>query len=99
MCTSSDGSTWSRQTTPAVSQALQAGAAASGNLYYTSTVPSVSIGGAQAQVYFSGLALGFVGLYQINVQVPANLTPSNNVNITVTIGGVTSNVATIAVAT
>ena len=36
----------------------------------------VTIGGVQAQVLFSGLAPGFVGLWQINVLLPDNL-PTN----------------------
>jgi uncharacterized protein (TIGR03437 family) len=42
-------------------------------LSYTSITPvSVSIGGVSAPVSFSGLAPGFVGLYQVNAQVPGN---------------------------
>ena len=36
----------------------------------TTTMPVVTIGGRQAVVEFSGLAPGFVGLYQINARVP-----------------------------
>src|SRR5205814_1899043 len=34
--------------------------------------PTVTVGGAAASVGFCGLAPGFVGLYQLNVTVPAN---------------------------
>src|SRR5262249_48389110 len=35
--------------------------------------PTVTIGGVQGSVQFAGLAPGFVGLYQINVQLPNNV--------------------------
>ena len=36
----------------------------------TAVQPLVEIGGVSAPVLFSGLAPGFVGLYQVNVQIP-----------------------------
>ncbi|MCH8268298.1 MAG: hypothetical protein IH846_12330 [Acidobacteria bacterium] len=45
----------------------------------------------------SGLAPGFVGLYQVNVQVPSNAPTGEAVEVVLTIGGVTSNTVTIAV--
>jgi len=46
-------------------------AAAPGNiLRNTSTMPTVFIGGFEAQVAFAGLSPQFVGVYQINVVVP-----------------------------
>jgi len=59
--------------------------------------PTVTIGGLSATPTFSGLAPGFVGLYQINVAVPDGVTPGSAVSLTVTIGGVTSNSVTLAV--
>jgi uncharacterized protein (TIGR03437 family) len=38
---------------------------------------TVTIGGRAASVQYAGLAPGFVGLYQINVVVPSNLTAGN----------------------
>jgi hypothetical protein len=46
--------------------------AAPSQLSQTIATPSVKIGTLDAAVSFSGLAPGFVGLYQVNVQVPAN---------------------------
>jgi uncharacterized protein (TIGR03437 family) len=47
--------------------------ASSSQLSMTVTTPTVTVAGLQASVQFSGLAPGFVGLNQINVQLPANL--------------------------
>jgi adhesin/invasin len=47
------------------------------------------IGGVQAQVKFSGLAPGYVGLYQVNAVIPSGLA-SGNQPITIAIGGKTS---------
>jgi len=63
----------------------------------TPTAPTVTIGGMPAPVTFSGLAPSFVGLYQVNVQVPDSATPGSAVPVVLTIGGVTSNTVTIAV--
>jgi uncharacterized protein (TIGR03437 family) len=42
-----------------------------GDLDYTLAAPAVRIGDAPARVQFSGLAPGWLGLYQINVEIPA----------------------------
>jgi uncharacterized protein (TIGR03437 family) len=42
-----------------------------GLLSETDAVPTVMIGGWNAELLFSGLTPGFVGLYQLNVRVPA----------------------------
>ena len=63
----------------------------------TLAAPSVTVGGAPATVSFSALAPGYVGLYQVNAQVPGAAVTGAAVPMVVTIGGVTSNVVTIAV--
>jgi uncharacterized protein (TIGR03437 family) len=63
----------------------------------TTLTPSVTIGGVPAPVAFSGLAPGFVGLYQVNVQVPDKAPSGDAVPVVVTLGGVSSNTVTIAV--
>ena len=56
----------------------------------------VNIAGIAADVAFSGLAPGFVGLYQVNVQVPAGV-PSGTQEVEILINGVPGNTVTIAV--
>jgi uncharacterized protein (TIGR03437 family) len=67
------------------------------NLAATLTTPVVTIGGANATVSFSGLAPGFVGLYQVNVQVPAGAPSGNTVTLQLSIGGINASPVTIAV--
>jgi uncharacterized protein (TIGR03437 family) len=73
----------------------QAGALAP-PLNQTVVTPTVMINGVAANVGFSGLAPGFVGLYQLNVTIPQG-TPSGLTNVQVVAGGVTSNTVQIAV--
>lgn len=74
------------------------GAAASVTaLSHTFATPTVSIAGIPVQVEFSGLAPGFVGLYQVNVQVPVGTPSGDSVPVTLSIGGSTSNTVTMAV--
>lgn len=56
----------------------------------------VSIAGAPGRVTFSGLAPGFAGLYQVNVEIPDG-TPPGSQNLRVSADGVNSNIVTIAV--
>ena len=81
----------------AVTNTPAAGAAAPGNpLAMTMSTATVSVGGVPAHVSFSGLAPGYVGLYQVNVQIP-NGVSGDAVAVTLSIGGVGSNAATIAI--
>jgi uncharacterized protein (TIGR03437 family) len=57
----------------------------------------VTIGNVPATVSFAGLAPGWVGLYQVNVQVPANAPAGNAVPVTLSVGGVAANQVTMAV--
>jgi uncharacterized protein (TIGR03437 family) len=63
----------------------------------TITTPTVTIGAVTVTPAFSGLSPGFVGLYQVNVQVPQNAPSGPAVPVLLTIGGITSNTATIAI--
>jgi uncharacterized protein (TIGR03437 family) len=66
-------------------------------LSVTETTPTVSIGGVNAFVQFSGLTPGTVGLNQINVQIPAGVAAGTAVPVSVSIGDAVSNTVTIAV--
>lgn len=84
------------ETTPPLLQGEPA--PASGNpLVLTNVQPTVTIGGQAARVLFSGMAPGFVGLWQINAEVPQNVTPGPAVPLVISAGGNTSNTVTIAV--
>ncbi|MCZ6491842.1 MAG: hypothetical protein O7A06_15105 [Acidobacteria bacterium] len=58
--------------------------------------PQVEIAGIPAQVSYSGLAPGFVGLYQVNVEVPAGVPPGIQ-SLQIIIDGVPSNTVNIAI--
>ena len=63
----------------------------------TVTLPMVNIAGIAADVAFSGLAPGFVGLYQVNVQVPGGVPSGPEQPVEIIINSVPSNTVTIAV--
>ncbi len=62
----------------------------------TVATPTALVNGAAAPVHFSAVAPGFIGLYQVNVQVPAS-TPTGGATLQVQIGGRSSNIVTFAV--
>ncbi len=64
--------------------------APSDRLIRTTQGPTITIGGVTAQVLFSGLAPGFAGLYQVNVQVPAGVPAGASTPLVVSIGGQTA---------
>ncbi len=70
--------------------------ASSTTLSNTNITPTVSVGGANANVAFSGLAPALVGLYQINFTVPQS-TSSGSIDVVVTANGVASNTAKLPV--
>jgi uncharacterized protein (TIGR03437 family) len=74
------------------------GAPAPSNPFSTTTAtPQVAIGGITANVSFFGLTPGFVGLYQINAQVPAGVPAGNAIPLVLTIGGQPSNTVSVAI--
>ncbi len=64
-------------------------------LAYTSAITTATVGTEAANVIFSGLAPGLIGVGQANVQVPS--LPTNAYPLVLTVNGVSSNGATIAV--
>ena len=95
------------QVSPAVPDAI---AASASPLSSTVTVPTsdgracvasqpamcVAIGSTFGEIQYSGLAPGYVGLWQINVKIPTDA-PAGNVALRVLINGVPSNVVSIAI--
>jgi len=58
---------------------------------------SVTIGGVTAYVSYCGLSPNYVGLYQVDVQVPANAPTGSAVAVNLTIGGAAANSVTVAI--
>ena len=79
--------------------ATGAPAPGSPDLAETPTKPTVTIGGVAADVWFSGLTPGTVGLYQVDASVPQGVQPGDAVPVVISIGGVQSNTVTITVST
>ena len=71
------------------------GAAASGGV--VSLPVTAQVGNVPAKVLFAGLAAGFVGLYQVNVEIPAGVAAGDAVSLVLAQNGMTSNSATLAV--
>jgi uncharacterized protein (TIGR03437 family) len=82
---------------PVTNQPPTGSPALSGTLSETAATPNVTIGGIPANVAFSGLAPGFVGLYQVNAQVPPGLPANDATPVTISIAGASSNTVTMAV--
>ncbi len=81
----------------AVSNPIPTGAPALGSPFSEAlATTTATIGGANAEVLFSGLAPGFVGLLQANIRIP-NVAAGDQ-TLVVTIGGLASNSALIIVA-
>ena len=65
--------------------------------FVTLAEPSVRVGVEPARVLFSGLAPGFVGVYQVNVQLVGDFPSGDAVPLTLSIDGAESNTVTIAI--
>ncbi len=62
----------------------------------TAVKPTVLVDGQPATLLWAGLAPGFVGLYQVNAQVPATLTTGSH-RLQLVVNGAASNTVTFAV--
>jgi uncharacterized protein (TIGR03437 family) len=82
---------------PVTNQPATGAPAPANPLAQTTQTVTVTIGGVPATVPFAGLAPGYVGLYQVNVQVPANCPTGDAVPVALSVEGVSSNQVTIAV--
>jgi uncharacterized protein (TIGR03437 family) len=78
-------------------QPADGAAAGSSPLSEVTSAVTATIGGQTAQVSFAGLAPNFVGLWQVNVVVPSGLTTAGNFPLVVTVGGQSSNSASVSV--
>jgi uncharacterized protein (TIGR03437 family) len=58
---------------------------------------TATLGGQTAMVQFTGLAPGYAGLYQVNVMVPAGLTPGSAVPLVLSEAGAVSPPVTVAI--
>ncbi len=66
-------------------------------VYRTVSPVTATLGGVDAPVVFAGLTPSLVGLYQVNVQVPAGAPAGGAVPLVLTVGGVVSNEVTVAI--
>jgi uncharacterized protein (TIGR03437 family) len=66
--------------------------APSNPLAYTLTQPTVTLGGVELPVLYSGLAPGLVGVDQINVSVPFNVPEGISVPLAITQGAITTSI-------
>lgn len=82
---------------PVTNQPATGAPAPADQLARTTTAVSVAIGGVAATVSFAGLAPGWVGLYQVNVLVPASAPAGDAVPVALSIGGKTANPVTVAI--
>jgi uncharacterized protein (TIGR03437 family) len=80
-----------------VNPSVATGAASPGTPAVTTQTPTVTVGGVNAEVLFSGLTPGLAGLYQVNMRVPSGFVVGANTPVVLTIGGRSSapkNIAT-----
>ena len=81
-----------------MNDSIQDGANSRDRLRETRLQPRVTIGGQPARVPFCGLSPEFVGVNQVNVEIPPNAPLGDAIPVSIEIGGVTGDpVATIAV--
>jgi uncharacterized protein (TIGR03437 family) len=67
-----------------------------GQLSVTAAPVTAVVNGQELAVEFAGLAPGYVGLYQVNVRIPAATPPGLGVSLTLKEGGQLSNTVSVA---
>ena len=67
-----------------------------GPLSVTVATVTAVVNGQELPVEFAGLAPGYVGLYQVNVPIPAATPPGLGVSLTLKEGGQVSNTVAVA---
>ena len=82
---------------PVTHQPATGAPASSGTLSQTTNTVTVAIGNVPATVPFAGLAPGYVGLYQVNVLVPATAPVGDAVPVALSVAGIAANPVTMAV--
>ena len=82
------------QTDPPIQTNQRGGSA---TLHRVIEPPTVTIAGQPVAVQFAGLSPGFVGLYQINLQLPADVARGREVPVVVVSAGRASNTAYIPI--
>ena len=68
-----------------------------GQLHPASTPVTVLLSGSELKPAFAGLTPGFIGLYQVNVQVPLSTAPGLDLPLSLRQGAVTSNTVSVSV--
>jgi uncharacterized protein (TIGR03437 family) len=68
-----------------------------GPLRNTTTMPVITFGGVPGTVQFSGFAPLLIGVYQVNVQIPANAPTGDAIPLQLSIGGLMANTVTVAI--
>ncbi len=81
---------------PVTNQPATGNPALSNPLSNTTTPATVKVGGQNATVSFAGLAPGYPGLYQVNVQIPAGISAGTQ-PVALTINGVAAPVVNLPV--
>ena len=82
---------------PVTNQPATGAPALADPLSWTTAATTATIGGVTAPVQFSGLVPGSIGLYQVNVQLPAGVAPGSAVPVAISVGEIASNTVTMVV--
>jgi uncharacterized protein (TIGR03437 family) len=88
---------WANGLGPVTNQPYSGASAVAAPLSYTTTTPTVTIGGQKATVVYAVLAPGTAGEFQVAVTVPSNATTGSAVPVSLSIGGQTTEAATLPV--